>query len=169
MTRPHIVRADSIDLQDPEQPSAQDHTRSHLTDGSHQAETLREVAQETAEENLRSPRVSWTNGDGDGVGDLQQYAEDLTAGVSNSLNAQNGYGARKMQQQDALAVAQNGGMQDDSDLDVDADDGMDDDMTGGISSSPSIEDGAYDLASIPHPSFHTGYDECLFLPRHNSQ
>jgi hypothetical protein len=119
--------------------------------GSHQAETLREVAQEAAEENLRSPRVSWTNGE-DGVGDLQQYAEDLTAGVTNSLNAQNGQSVRKMQEQDALAVAQNGGMQDDSDLDVDADDGMDDDMTGGISSSPSIEDGGSDPALISRPS-----------------
>lgn len=45
------------------------------------------------------------------------------------------------QQQDALAVAQNGGVQDDSDLDIDGDDLDDDDMSGGISSSPSIEDG----------------------------
>ena len=152
-----LLRLDSIDLQDPEQPSAQDHSRSNHTHGvsglgSHQAETLREVAQETAEEKLRSPRVSWTNGDS--VGDLQQYAEHLTAGVTDSFNAQqNGYGDGNMEQQDALAVAQNGGMQDDSDLDdVDADDGMDDDMNGGISSSPSIEDGASYPALIPLPS-----------------
>lgn len=45
-----------------------------------------------------------------------------------------------MDQQDALAIAQNGGVHNDSDMDMDDDD-LDDDMNGGISSSPSIEDG----------------------------
>jgi hypothetical protein len=118
----------------------------------HQAETLREVAQETAEENLRSPRVSWQNSDG--VGDLQQYAEGLGSGGgvngTANINGANG-GAQQQQgrsmqqqQQDALAIAQNGGVSsaasDDGSMD-DADDGMDDDMMDKISSSPSIEDG----------------------------
>ena len=152
--------ADSIDLQDRDAPSAQDHNRLNTPSSKpaassslapHQAETLREVAAETAEENLRSPRVSWANGD---IGDLQQYAEDLAAGVADSLNGQtqtNGKDikmAADRQQQDALAIAQNGGMSgndasDDGDLDADADDGMDDDMMDKISSSPSIEDGGY--------------------------
>lgn len=43
-------------------------------------------------------------------------------------------------QQDPLAVAQNGGMADDDDIEDDGD--LDDDMMDRISSSPSIEDGA---------------------------
>ncbi|KAH8880460.1 hypothetical protein GQ53DRAFT_538536 [Thozetella sp. PMI_491] len=162
MTRPEIIRADSIDLQDREAPSAQEHPRSKPpTNGStapHQAETLREVAAETAEENLRSPRVSWANG-GD-VGDIHQYAEGLAAGVASSLNGQNtgARGTMATQQQDALAIAQNGGISvqevDDGDLDGDADDGLDDDMMDKISSSPSIEDGGstYTL-SLPERDF----------------
>jgi hypothetical protein len=120
--------------------------------GPHQAETLREIAAETAEENLRSPRASWTNGEG---ADLQQYAEDLTAGVTNSLKGQaethNGLKSKVQSQQDALAIAQNGGhpgqdMSDDGDMDADGDGDMDDDMMDKISSSPSIEDGGYPSA-----------------------
>ena len=91
-------------------------------------------------------------------GDLQQYAEDLTTGVSRSVekNGQNGQlatattttnGAVKQQglhnQQDDLAIAQNGGISssDEDDMDRDQDDSDDDGMDK-ISSSPSIEDGA---------------------------
>ncbi|KAI0123895.1 hypothetical protein BJ170DRAFT_101298 [Xylariales sp. AK1849] len=128
MTRPQIIRADSIDLQDQDNPSAQDHAT--LTNGQslapHQAETLREVAAETREDR----RISWTNGD---IGDTQQYAEDV-----------NGSGT-KMQQQDALAIAQNGGVgtSEDGEVDADGDSDLDDDMMDKISSSPSIEDGVY--------------------------
>jgi hypothetical protein len=120
---------DSIDLQDPEAPSAKEHKHSPITNGGvlapHQAETLREVAAETKEER----RLSWANGD---IGDLQQYAEDLSAGVNGN----------RMQQQDALAIAQNGGMSTSDDRDIDDDGDMDeDDMMDKISSSPSIEDG----------------------------
>lgn len=159
------IYPDSIDLQDREAPSAQDHPRptKPTSNGSlapHQAETLREVAAETAVENSRSPRVSWASGD---VGDLQQYAEDLGAGVTSALNSQrsaesdptNG-NMSATQQQDALAIAQNGGLSgqeaDDADIDGDADDGMDDDMMDKISSSPSIEDGGSLRAPLTSPS-----------------
>ncbi|KAH6680760.1 hypothetical protein B0J14DRAFT_272892 [Halenospora varia] len=150
MTRPEIIRADSIDLQDQNAPSAQDHSRkptqpSPLGAGPpapHQAEALREVAAEAAEQNHRSPRVSkeWTTGE---VQQLQGYAEDgLVAGVTSKLNGNAG------QQQDDLAIAQNGGMMgstaEDADMaDAEGDDGMDDDMMDKISSSPSIDDGGY--------------------------
>jgi hypothetical protein len=139
----HPVRKDSIDLQDRDAPSAQTHT--HLTGkpaangslGSHQAETLREVAAETAQER----RVSWNNGD---IADLQQYAEELASGVATSLG-QGQPAKSKMigsHQQDALAIAQNGGGHDIAEEDLDdAGDDMDDDMMDKISSSPSIEDG----------------------------
>ncbi|KAI1369124.1 hypothetical protein F5Y08DRAFT_325532 [Xylaria arbuscula] len=154
MTRPQIIRADSIDLQDHDAPSAQDHkhpiSKSSLhinTNGSlapHQAGTIREVEEERAEEEARSPRVSWTNGDAGNDRDLQLYAEELASGIVNSLNG------NKMQQQDALAIAQNGGVgghaDDDGDIEVNTDDDdLDDDMMDKISSSPSIEDGGCTL------------------------
>jgi hypothetical protein len=83
----------------------------------------------------------WTNGD------IQQYGDDeLTVGVVASLTGAN------LQQQDALAVAQNGGhtgstTEDAEMADAESDDGMDDDMMDKISSSPSIDDGGY---SLPH-------------------
>ncbi|KAI0014151.1 hypothetical protein F4779DRAFT_624870 [Xylariaceae sp. FL0662B] len=147
MTRPEIIRADSIDLQDHDAPSAQEHKRSstNTTPGAslapHQAETLREVEEERAEEETRSPRISWA--EGDNASDLQKYAEDLATSVVDSLNG------NTMQSQDALAIAQNGGAagnnSDDGDMDADADDGLDDDMMDKISSSPSIEDGGCTL------------------------
>jgi hypothetical protein len=108
---------------------------------------LREVAAEAAEQNHRSPRVSkeWSNGE---VQQLQQYGDDeLAAGVTSKLNGSN------LQQQDDLAVAQNGGMtgsttEDAEMADAEGDDGMDDDMMDKISSSPSIDDGGYSLPPL---------------------
>ncbi|CRK48628.1 hypothetical protein BN1723_008121 [Verticillium longisporum] len=150
MTRPEIIRADSIDLQDADAPSAKDHTRTEASEssssslGAHQAETLREVAQETAAENSRSPRISWTNGNPD----QQSYeTDDLVASVANELAETSAAKNMQAQQhpstsQDSLAVAQNGGLStDESDADGDTDESMDDDMMDKISSSPSIEDG----------------------------
>lgn len=100
---------------------------------------------EAAEEKHRSPRVSkeWTNGD---VQQLQQYGDQLAAGVSTKLNSTN------LQKQDNLAVAQNGGLtgstaEDAEMADAEGDDGMDDDMMDKISSSPSIDDGRFPLPS----------------------
>ncbi|ORY69698.1 uncharacterized protein BCR38DRAFT_90534 [Pseudomassariella vexata] len=144
MTRPQIIRADSIDLQDPDTPSAKNHTltTNATTNGQavapHQAETLREVAAETADER----RVSWANAD---IGDFQQYAND-DVDVDQNGNGNSNSNGFKMQQQDTLAMAQNGGgpgnVSDNDDMDADGDD-MDDDMMDKISSSPSIEDGGY--------------------------
>ncbi|KAK4189555.1 hypothetical protein QBC35DRAFT_380058 [Podospora australis] len=149
MTRPEIIRADTIDLQAHDNnPSAQRHHRPPpAADGSlapHQAETLREVAAETAEENLRSPP-------GPGVwnpeptdiffepasltDDGQQDYDIGGAGDATSMSGQTGT------RQDALAIAQNGGVVDDGDLDGETGEDMDDDMMDKISSSPSIEDG----------------------------
>ncbi|KAI0200452.1 hypothetical protein F4808DRAFT_470419 [Astrocystis sublimbata] len=163
LTIPFPPTTDSIDLQDHDAPSAKDHKHpsplsattnananaSASTNGSlapHQAETLREVEEERAEQESRSPRISWNNGDGETEHDIQLYAEELASGIVNSLNG------TKMQQQDALAIAQNGGAVGDADDDADAgvdtdDDDMDDDMMDKISSSPSIEDGGCTLPS----------------------
>ncbi|KAI1824830.1 hypothetical protein F4861DRAFT_538665 [Xylaria intraflava] len=159
MTRPQIIRADSIDLQDHNSPSAKDHkhaiskpapnANANSSLAPHQAGTIREVEEERAEAEARNPRDSWTDGHGGNDRDLTLYAEELASGIVNSLNV-NG---NKMQQQDKLAIAQNGGVsgQPDDDDEVDGntdddDDGLDDDAQGGISSSPSIaDDGGYTL------------------------
>ncbi|KAI2626668.1 hypothetical protein GGR54DRAFT_653476 [Hypoxylon sp. NC1633] len=152
MTRPQMIRADTIDLQSQETHSpkkSKSPTSTTAPNGSlapHQAETLREVQEDRAGEEARSPRVSWTDGDNDS--DLQQYAEQLANGIAHSLNG------NKMPSEDALAIAQNGGVaataSDDGDMDADADDGMDDDMMDKISSSPSIEDGG---CTLPPPAW----------------
>jgi hypothetical protein len=169
-----LTSLDSIDLQDQSSPSAQDHTRQPTKaaplglgpPAPHQAEALREVAAEAAEQNGRSPRVSkeWSSGE---IQQMQSYGEDdLVAGVNSKLNGSNN------QQHDDLAVAQNGGLTgstaEDADMaDAEGDDGMDDDMMDKISSSPSIDDGGCSLlkswplrstslscapAPPPHPS-----------------
>ncbi|RFU72273.1 sh3 domain containing, partial [Trichoderma arundinaceum] len=137
MTRPLIVRADTIDLQDHRAPSAQDQSahRGHKTSRNpfrsapvllapHQAETLRDVAHETAKEQSRSP---WA-------------ASDANNGRPNAGSIADGMDVyqQHQHQQDSLAVAQNGGMADDDDIEDDGD--LDDDMMDRISSSPSIED-----------------------------
>ena len=146
-----LILLDSVDLQDRAAPSAQDHTRqpthpSPLGVGPpapHQAEALREVAAETADQQLRSPRVSkdWSNAE------AGQYEDDMGKGTTASLTGAN------LQQQDALAVAQNGGLtgstaEDAEMADAEGDDDMDDDMMDKISSSPSIDDGGYFLPQL---------------------
>jgi hypothetical protein len=113
----------------------------------HQAETLREIAAEAEEEQHRSPRVSadWPGAEIDKA--PQQYGEDLSSRPNPSSTLENSH-----QQQDALAVAQNGGLTgaEDADMaDAEGDDGMDDDMMDKISSSPSIDDGGYPLHMWP--------------------
>ncbi|KAL3602386.1 protein phosphatase regulator [Fusarium poae] len=148
MTRPSIVRADTIDLQDHHAPSAQDHSRSpRLAAGAnslgpHQAETIREISHDIADEQSRSPRVSLDNRNS--LDEIDSFADELVANSSGSKT--HAQGAREnndstMIQDDALAVAQNGGMSSSDEGELDGDDDLDDDMMDKISSSPSIEDG----------------------------
>ncbi|KAM0498296.1 hypothetical protein ACHAP8_006384 [Fusarium lateritium] len=148
MTRPSIVRADTIDLQDHHAPSAQDHSKSpRLAAGAnslgpHQAETIREISHDIADEQNRSPRVSLDNRNS--LDEIDSFADELAADSSGSKTR--AQGARDnndstMIQDDALAVAQNGGMSSSDEGELDGDDDLDDDMMDKISSSPSIEDG----------------------------
>ncbi|KAL2201178.1 hypothetical protein P885DRAFT_25965 [Corynascus similis CBS 632.67] len=154
MSRPHIIRADTIDLQAHEAPSAQSHQRP-TPDRSlapHQAETLREVAAEVAEENLRTPGVSWDPG----PNDIQDLVSALDPATGSHRHGSGADTMRTTTHQDALAVAQNGGLAgqevDDGDLDGDAEVDLDDDMMDKISSSPSIEDGGSTFALPTAPS-----------------
>lgn len=98
----------------------------------HQAETLREVAHETAIAQSRSP---WAASDKDNG---RPNAENIADGMDVYQQHQH--------QQDSLAVAQNGGMADDDDIEEDGD--LDDDMMDRISSSPSIEDEDIDFEFV---------------------
>lgn len=165
-----MLVTDTIDLQDHDAPSAQSHphrpnplqinpTNSIVTTDTfapHQAETLREVAEETREEELKSPRISWANG-GVQSGDLHQHAQNLAAGVTSAFGQASAHDKMAANtQQDSLAVAQNGGLvsqdnTDEADMDGEESD-LDDDMMDKISSSPSIDDGG---SSHQLPSFES--------------
>lgn len=75
----------------------------------------------------------------------QHYGTNASTSVAtNSLTGAN------LQQQDALAIAQNGGLtgaEDAEMADAEGDDGLDDDMMDKMSSSPSIDDGGYPIPS----------------------
>ncbi|KAH6994112.1 hypothetical protein EDB82DRAFT_429042 [Fusarium venenatum] len=142
MTRPSIVRADH------HAPSAQDHSKSpRLAAGAnslgpHQAETIREISHDIADEQSRSPRVSLDNRNS--LDEIDSFADELAADSSGSKTRAQGArdnNGSTMIQDDALAVAQNGGMSSSDEGELDGDDDLDDDMMDKISSSPSIEDG----------------------------
>ncbi|KAL8908144.1 MAG: hypothetical protein Q9207_000967 [Kuettlingeria erythrocarpa] len=149
MTRPQMIRADTIDLQDQDSPSAKDHTRqpahpAPYGDGPpapHQERALKHAEQEMAVElhHTRSPRVSQ---DLSGK-ELQLLQEDGDGYVNPDLISPH---------QDQQTSPRNGGslgvtgMEADS-SDMEGDDGLEDDIMDKISSSPSIEDGGYSTPS----------------------
>lgn len=133
---------DSIDLQALDNPSAKDHSRqptrpSPLGSGPpapHQAEALRDLHEEIAEQQNLSPRVSqeWTN-------EKRSFDEDEI---------------EEDEEQHDQAVSQNGGLaganaEEDGDLADAEGDEDEDDMMDKISSSPSIDDGGYPLPELP--------------------
>ncbi|KAJ4290578.1 protein phosphatase regulator [Kalmusia sp. IMI 367209] len=132
MTRPQIVRADTLDLQDKTSPTAQDHTNqpSHPAPlgigpaAPHQEASLRRVEDERSSEEARLQ-----NGGANGLRD-DPPSDDEHSTVNNGSG-------------DNAAVRLNGGMSgesDDADMaDADAEEDLDD--MDRISSSPSISDG----------------------------
>ncbi|KAI9837330.1 MAG: hypothetical protein M1819_000404 [Sarea resinae] len=146
MSRSFVL--DTIDLQDQDAPSAKDHSRLPANPSRrggpspHQAEALKNVAEEqNVEQAQRSPRVSleWSEGVESLREEPQSYDDEEERG-------------RQPQQQDNLAVQQNGGnggLTEDTDLaDSEGDDGLDDDMMDKISSSPSIDDEDIDFEFV---------------------
>lgn len=172
-------RADTIDLQDHQSPSAQDHSRhpyranpqsKHLSP--HQADALRNAEEEAAEEQQNSPRLSWANGDG------LQPEEDQFDGVLNRL-MQGQTGDERHEPEgdrhgDVPSLGSSLGEETDM-ADIEGDDGLDDDdLMDKISSSPSIDDGGYPLSlspscssrstsTAPRPdSLHSRGDEAVY-------
>ncbi|KAK6006076.1 hypothetical protein QM012_006486 [Aureobasidium pullulans] len=122
MTRPGLVRADTIDLQNQDAPTTQDHHSTSLQPsdvGKHQASEIRHVREERHEEEEHL-QDAWTRAHQD------VRVNELT---DDQLQAHN---------------RENGDSTDDSELD---DDMLDD----RISSSPSIDDGAYPVATFAWP------------------
>ena len=138
---------DTIDLQDQGSPSAKDHTRQPVRPGAlgegppapHQADALKHVELELSEQHGRSPRHSQ---DLSGK-ELQLLHEDgepygVNDGIGQDVNA-------------PLRNAGTNGAVEEDVVDVDGEEGSDDDMMDKISSSPSIgEDGGYHLP-LPWP------------------
>ncbi|KAL1839036.1 hypothetical protein VTJ49DRAFT_1936 [Mycothermus thermophilus] len=155
MARPLMIRADTFDLEANEESAAK---RKPTPDGSiapHQAETLRKVAAETAEDIRRSTGTSWNP---DSLASVHQDAPDSDPAPGRQTNGTTAAGTMRLtNQHDALAVAQNGGLSghevEDGEMDAaDPDVDLDDDLMDKISSSPSIEDGGSIFALPLMPS-----------------
>ena len=163
---------DTIDLQSQDSPSAKDHSRqpthpAPLGDGPpapHQAIALKHAEQEASDLHLRSPRVS-QDLSGKELQLLQNEGDSFDTNDADGLMHDN-YGLQRN------GLAGSAGLEGDVG-EGEGDDGLDDDMMDKISSSPSIEDGGYDLA-LPWPdrgdslvSFHTATeDEPSAPPEH---
>ncbi|MCJ1284022.1 hypothetical protein MMC26_003353 [Xylographa opegraphella] len=144
MTRPQIIRADTIDLQDQNAPSAKDHTRQPTNpapygDGPpapHQANALKNAGFDTIEHHTRSPRDSR---DLSGK-ELQLLHDDLAANGHDGADSE--HHIQNLQRNGDV----NGQDKGDGEIDdQEGEDSMDDDMMDKISSSPSIDSGGYHL------------------------
>ncbi|KKZ61679.1 hypothetical protein EMCG_03788 [[Emmonsia] crescens] len=139
MTRPQIIRADTIDLQGNRSQSAQDQARqqgqSASSDGNrtapHQTLSMRNAEKETRNDLIQSPRVS-----GDG-----RHPDD-------SEDEMNGYNHGR--HHDGIDHYSNGQTSADEgdNTDGESDDQLDDDMMDKISSSPSIDDEDIDFEFV---------------------
>ncbi|PGH31839.1 hypothetical protein GX50_05391 [[Emmonsia] crescens] len=139
MTRPQIIRADTIDLQGNRSQSAQDQARqqgqSASSDGNrtapHQTLSMRNAEKETRNDLIQSPRVS---------GD-RRHPDDS----EDEMNGHN-HGAHH----DGIDHYSNGQTSaDEGDTtDGESDDQLDDDMMDKISSSPSIDDEDIDFEFV---------------------
>ncbi|KEF53068.1 uncharacterized protein A1O9_10976 [Exophiala aquamarina CBS 119918] len=139
--KPQLVRADTLDLQDHDAPSAKDHSRQPTQPSPygygpaapHQAQTLRQAEHDAYQEQHTSPRESEDRANG-GYG--YNHQDDQNDDRTNDSNGTNG-------------LVYNGQDVDDGDGGDSHDEDMDDDLLDKISSSPSIEDGKYTLPVWP--------------------
>ncbi|PGH06757.1 hypothetical protein GX51_02198 [Blastomyces parvus] len=139
MTRPQIIRADTIDLQGSRSQSTQDQTRQHDKQGSsdgnrtapHQSLAMRNAEKEANDELAQSPRVSID----------RRHPDDS----EDEINAHD-HGAHH----DGIDHYSNGHTSaDEADItDGESDDQFDDDMMDKISSSPSIDDEDIDFEFV---------------------
>ncbi|KAI4168424.1 MAG: hypothetical protein LQ343_006433 [Gyalolechia ehrenbergii] len=177
-----MIRADTIDLQDQDSPSAKDHTRqpahpAPYGDGPpapHQERALKHAEQETAVElhHTRSPRVSQ---DLSGK-ELQLLQEDGDGYVNSELISP--HHDQQINQRNGGAIGGAGAEADGGD--AEGDEGLEDDLMDKISSSPSIDEGgsstpsswpsradslqpARSMARTPSPIPHLDFSSSPFL------
>ncbi len=148
MTRPNIVRADTIDLQDQDNPSAADHQKPQIHGGlaPHQRAEVHHVLEErSSEEHALADAWNISGGSIVEEPDLIEHAQEQHA--SEQDQATHG-----MEQENG----ENG-------------EGEDDDMMDRISSSPSIDDGGYlpRQQHIPHRQ-HLVVERVKWPPRTSS-
>ncbi|KAL1302415.1 hypothetical protein AAFC00_002809 [Neodothiora populina] len=136
MTRPIVVRADTLDLQGQDSPSAKDHSQHNLPAGTgsnqlgpHQAAEIRHVQQERQSEELNL-QDAWNQAVDD---QNPQSPSQYRAGVEDSAHDD-----RFHSQHNGTHNHQDGEHTDDEDPDQSEED--DDDMMDRMSSSPSIDD-----------------------------
>lgn len=124
MTRPHIVRADTLDLQDQENPTAAEHHKPVINGGlaAHQRAEIHHIREERDSEEHA-------------LQDAWNMAGDLTEEPDALDHAQEQHGTAD--------PTTNGTHQDGEDGTEDGEGDGDDDMMDRISSSPSIDDGGY--------------------------
>ncbi|KAF2848086.1 hypothetical protein T440DRAFT_176146 [Plenodomus tracheiphilus IPT5] len=159
MTRPHIIRADTIDLQNKTSPTAQDHSQqpqhpAPLGIGPaapHQQAAIRHVEQERSSEEARLQNA-WSNAgdnlqDEPGSDDERTLVNQPTAQANNTRHDHQ----TSIANGNASGNSNGAGQGDDANMqDADVDEDMDDDdMMDKISSSPSISDGGYSFPSYP--------------------
>ncbi|PLN84339.1 hypothetical protein BDW42DRAFT_45327 [Aspergillus taichungensis] len=129
MARPKMVRADTLDLQDAEAPSAKDHTKQGSnaanTQGAlapHQEQSIRHADQDSKSEMKQGPGGASMNGDGI---DMYDDEDDLDGDLGHGHDG------------------------DDGDIgDGESDDMLDDEFMDKISSSPSIDDEDIDFEFV---------------------
>ncbi|PWY73174.1 hypothetical protein BO94DRAFT_559960 [Aspergillus sclerotioniger CBS 115572] len=138
MTRPRIVRADTLDLQDHNAPSAKDHTRQPTYSAGvapHQEQTLRHVDADAKSEIMHGPGAEGRQDAeyGDGI-DIYDDDDDEIEDVDELGHDQH---------RGDLGGSEEGDL-----ADGESDDMMDDDMMDKISSSPSIDDEDIDFEFV---------------------
>ncbi|PYH44336.1 uncharacterized protein BP01DRAFT_80392 [Aspergillus saccharolyticus JOP 1030-1] len=135
MTRPRIVRADTMDLQGQHAPSAKDHTRQPANPtgiAPHQEQALRQADQETKAEIMHGPSANDANSSDDRADGIDIYDDD----DDDEIEDIDHHG-------DLTGEHEEGDL-----ADGESDDMLDDDMMDKISSSPSIDDEDIDFEFV---------------------
>ncbi|PYH99341.1 SH3 domain protein [Aspergillus ellipticus CBS 707.79] len=138
MTRPRIVRADTLDLQDHDAPSAKDHSKPQVQPtglAPHQEKTLRHADQDSKAEIMHGPSADDDAEYGDGI-DI--YDDDDEIEDIDELGHHHRRGDLGGSEEGDLADGEGDDMLDDDD----------DDMMDKISSSPSIDDEDIDFEFV---------------------
>ncbi|KAL5356841.1 hypothetical protein BJX96DRAFT_143474 [Aspergillus floccosus] len=135
MTRPRIVRADTLDLQDQHAPSAKDHTKHPGLHGGlapHQEESIRHADQDTKAELIHGPGANGNHLHAHDYRDgIDMYDDDDDDDADGDIGHNHHTGGSE-----------------DGDLDGESDDLLDDDLMDKISSSPSIDDEDIDFEFV---------------------